>query len=116
MHYHAHVYWHSQEQRQLALSFRSQLELMGCTLGRVHDVKVGPHPMPMYQVNYNDQIKAEVESWLTSQADGLSVLLHEDTGDDLHDHTKGAIWLGAPLQLDLVWLAKYQSHKHEHMS
>jgi hypothetical protein len=33
--------------------------------------------------------------------EGLSVLLHPETGDDLLDHTAHAVWLGTPLELRL---------------
>lgn len=39
--------------------------------------------------------------------EGLTILLHEDTGDDLRDHTEGTRWLGNELKLDLVWLENY---------
>jgi aromatic ring-cleaving dioxygenase len=33
--------------------------------------------------------------------DGLPVLLHPETGDDLLDHTAHAVWFGTPLELRL---------------
>lgn len=105
MYYHAHVYWSNDEQRSTALSIRQQLTDLDCSLGRVWDEPIGPHPLPMYQVNYCTTIQESVEQLLTST--GLTVLLHEDTGDDLRDHTEGARWLGETLKLDLVWLENY---------
>lgn len=32
---------------------------------------------------------------------GLTILVHPETGDDLADHSKHALWLGAVLPLDL---------------
>jgi aromatic ring-cleaving dioxygenase len=105
MYYHAHVYWSTPEQRAIALSLREPLSNAGAGLGRVWDTPIGPHPLPMYQVNYCDDIKNIVENWL--EGEGLNVLLHEDTGDDLRDHTEGARWIGQELKLDLEWLAEY---------
>lgn len=109
MHYHAHVYWRDYDQRGRALYIRSQLSELGCDLGRVMDAAIGPHPLPMYQANYSTAIAESVESLLKST--GLTVLLHEDTGDDIRDHTQGARWLGETLELDLVWLEQYTQSK-----
>lgn len=105
MNYHAHIYWQADEQRAKALELRPQLSSIGCGLGRVWDQPIGPHPLPMYQVNYSDSVKQAVEQLLAESE--LTVLLHEDTGDDLKDHTLGARWLGQRLELDLVWLEQH---------
>lgn len=110
MYYHAHVYWSNPEQREVAVGIRDQLTALDCSLGRVWDQVIGPHPLPMYQVNYCTTIQQSVESLLKST--GLTVLLHEDTGDDLRDHTQGARWLGQELQLDLIWLEEYIRGSH----
>jgi aromatic ring-cleaving dioxygenase len=34
----------------------------------------------------------------------LSVLVHPNTGDGLHDHTLGAIWMGEKLPVDAAAL------------
>ena len=110
MYYHAHIYWSTPEQRNIAVSLREPLDKHECGLGRVWDQPIGPHPLPMYQVNYCDTIKQPVEELLSSS--GLTILLHEDTGDDLRDHTEGTRWLGETLQLDLDWLEEYiRRHK-----
>ena len=110
MHYHAHVYWHNEDQRKVSLNIRSDLQLLGCVLGRIMDKPIGPHPKPSYQVNYTSDNAAAVEALLGNT--GLDILLHEDTGDDLRDHTTGARWLGQELKLDLAWLEKYARNKN----
>ena len=109
MHYHAHVYWHDPAQRECALALRPALADLGGGLGRVMDQPIGPHPRPMYQVNYSTVQQAAIEDLLRSS--GLDVLLHDDTGDDVRDHTQGARWLGTPLQLDIEWLREYARNK-----
>ena len=111
MKYHAHVYWKDSQQRELAVGLRNELTRLGCRLGRIQDTNIGPHPLPMYQVNYTDQNKLEVEKFLSTYGKDLSILLHEDTEDDIKDHTEGARWLGKKLKLDLVWLEEYQNTK-----
>jgi DOPA 4,5-dioxygenase len=110
MYYHAHVYWSSPEQREIAVGLRDQLAALDCGLGRVWDEPIGPHPLPMYQVNYCTAIQDSVEQVIESTE--LTVLLHEDTGDDVRDHTTGTRWLGQELELDLAWLEEYaRRHK-----
>lgn len=107
MNYHAHVYWKNSQERELALSLREYLSHMGCGLGSVHDRAIGPHPLPMYQVMYDNSIKPQVEVFLESKS--LTVLLHEDIGiDHVRDHTEGARWIGEALDLDLEFLAQFQ--------
>ena len=105
MYYHAHIYWQNENQRFEALNLRPLLSELGCSLGTIWDKEIGPHPFPMYQVNYNSNNKESVEKLLS--ATKLDILLHEDTGDDLRDHTEGARWIGQELKLDLEWLQEY---------
>lgn len=111
MHYHAHIYWNNNEERDIALSIREDLIQLGCQLGRVHDIAIGPHPLAMYQVNYDDGNKKLIEQLLISKSNGISILLHEDTGDDIHDHTEGVRWINNPLPLDIEWLEEYVKNK-----
>ena len=105
MMYHAHIYWQNEDQRREALNLREPLREAGCKVGSIHEDAIGPHPHAMYQVNYNTNIAEEVEELLSKTK--LDILLHEDTGDDLRDHTEGARWLGNKLTLNLKWLEEY---------
>lgn len=109
MRYHAHIYWQNEDQRREALNLRQPLQDLGCQLGRIWDEPIGPHPYAMYQVNYSDTNSVAVETLLNTTK--LDILLHEDTGDDLRDHTDGARWIGNKLKLDLVWLQEYAKGK-----
>lgn len=114
MNYHAHVYWHNEDQRRKALYLRDELTSLGCGLGRIMEHPIGPHPLPMYQVNYSSFNAASVETLLEHSK--LDVLLHEDTGNDVRDHTEGARWLGNELKLDLAWLEEYASNHQKDFS
>lgn len=103
-HYHAHIYWQDQFERAIALGLRERLADIGGRLGSVHDRTIGPHPMPMYQVEYDEQSQAAIESLLKDNAGELSILLHDDTGKHERDHTDGARWIGKPLELDIEFL------------
>lgn len=103
MNYHAHVYWKSETERTLALCLRPSFLSIGASLGTVHDKPIGPHPLPMYQIMYDNSIQNEVEALLRIQP--MSILLHEDIGiDHVRDHTEGARWINTPLELDLQFL------------
>lgn len=106
MSYHAHIYWHDQISRAIAVGMREHLDELGCSLGRIHDRPIGPHSLPMYQAAYHDLIKGDVEAFLADRSDGLSILLHDDTGNHVHDHTHGARWIGTPLDLDISFLKR----------
>ena len=110
MRYHAHIYWQNEDQRREALSLREPLREMGAKVGSIHDEPIGPHPYAMYQVNYNSDIAETVEGLLSKTK--LDILLHEDTGNDVRDHTEGTRWLGRELKLDLAWLEEYTRNNH----
>lgn len=107
--YHAHVYWQNESQHSEALHLRSMLVSLGCGVGTMHDKPIGPHPLPSYQVNYNSDNANIVECALAGTK--LNILLHDDTGDDMRDHTVGARWIGNKLKLDLAWLENYVKNK-----
>lgn len=102
MNYHAHIYWVNEIEMIKALSFRLVLHDNGCGLGRIKKKAIGPHPLPMYQVLYDEKNKEFTEGYLASASAGLSILLHENIGDDdYRDHTEGARWIGPRLELKL---------------
>ena len=103
MNFHAHVYFEL-DQLNSADRLRTRLiEEFGDRL-RIYPLvprKVGPHPMPMFEVNFDGEVHARLLARLEEWRGEHVVLIHEDTGQDLQDHTAGASWLGGPLELDL---------------
>ena len=101
--YHAHVYYDPARSRDRAERLRLRVaELFpSAKLGRWHDELVGPHPQSMYQIAFPIEMLATFVPWLMLNRDGLTVLLHPETGDDLTDHTAHAAWFGAVLPLRL---------------
>ena len=47
------------------------------------------------------ELFAELVPWLMQRRDGLNVLVHPITGDDLRDHRDWSLWLGQVRPLDL---------------
>ncbi len=103
--YHAHVYYDAAS-RAAAARVREQLaERFDVRLGRWRDAPVGPHPRAMYQVAFATGQFDRVVPWLMVNRQGLVVLVHPLTGDDLADHSDHALWLGERLELDLDGLS-----------
>jgi aromatic ring-cleaving dioxygenase len=102
-HYHAHIYYDPQSTRDRAARLRERVAAAfpAATLGRWHDALVGPHPQSMYQIAFPREMLAAFVPWLMLNRDGLTVLLHPETGDDYVDHTAHAAWFGAVLPLRL---------------
>ncbi|WP_340150893.1 DOPA 4,5-dioxygenase family protein [uncultured Sneathiella sp.] len=99
--YHAHVYYNPGN-KDVAAVVREQLdEHFDVILGRWHDNAVGPHPISMYQVIFSTEDFSEIVPWLMLNRQGLDILIHPETGDDLADHRDNALWLGEKLELNL---------------
>jgi aromatic ring-cleaving dioxygenase len=104
--FHAHVYF-TPETRPAAERIREALgRQFSVMLGRWHEVPVGPHDQAMYQVAFAPKEFARVVPWLMLHREGLSVLVHPETGDDYEDHAHRSLWLGTPLKLRLEVLRK----------
>lgn len=101
--YHAHVYYDPAKTRGRAEQLRQRVaeKFPQARLGRWHDELVGPHPQSMYQIAFPRDMLAEFMPWLMLNRDGLTVLLHPETGDNYTDHSAHAAWFGAVLPLRL---------------
>jgi DOPA 4,5-dioxygenase len=101
--YHAHVYYDPQQTRGRAERLRERVatEFPQARLGRWHDKLVGPHTQSMYQIAFPSGMVAGFLPWLMLNRDGLTILLHPETGNDYRDHTAHAAWLGEVLPLRL---------------
>lgn len=99
--YHAHVYFDESSVNKAALLCEKAGELFGVTVGRVHQKLVGPHPRWSCQLAFNSAQFDRLIPWLETHRDGLTVLVHGLTGNDLADHTEHASWLGDAVPLKL---------------
>lgn len=102
--YHAHVYYEPGTRADAALVRDGLARRFTARLGRWHDQPVGPHSRGMYQVLFAADQFDRIVPWLMLNRRGLDVLVHPETGDDLADHTRHALWLGQPLPLRLAAL------------
>ena len=102
--YHAHVY-NDPATRGVAERLREAIGAeFTVTLGRWHDTPVGPHPQSMYQVAFPIEEFPRLVPWLMLNRQGLTVLVHPQTGDEYEDHARHPLWLGAilPLKLEVL--------------
>jgi aromatic ring-cleaving dioxygenase len=102
-HYHAHIYYDPATSRNRAERLREHVAAVfpQAKLGRWHDELVGPHPQSMFQIAFPSEMLQTFVPWLMLNRDGLTVLLHPETGDDYTDHSAHAAWFGAVLPLRL---------------
>ena len=104
--FHAHIYY-DPATRDVASRVRDGLaERFEVELGRWHDRPVGPHPQAMYQVKFAPDQFGGLVPWLMLHREGLDVLVHPSTGDDVGDHTDHALWLGEKLALNIEVLRR----------
>jgi len=93
--YHIHVYYDA-DTKPKAEALRAKLEAAfpSASYGRWHDKPVGPHPHWSYQVQFPGDLFAGIVPFVALERDGLTVLVHPNTGDDLADHRDYAVWMG----------------------
>ncbi len=102
--FHAHIYFDSVS-REVATCIREGLSAQFLVqLGRWHEQPIGPHPKAMYQVAFLPGQFGKVVPWLMLHRQGLDILIHPETGDDVADHTEHALWLGEKLKLNIEFL------------
>lgn len=99
--YHAHVYFDEGTVAQAETLCQQAGENLHIPVGTVHRKRVGPHPQWSCQLSFNAANFDSVIAWLEQHRDGLDILVHGVTGDDLADHTDHAMWLGTPQPLVL---------------
>jgi aromatic ring-cleaving dioxygenase len=111
--FHAHIYYDPMTTRTAAERLRRLIgERFSVTLGRWHDVKVGPHDQAMYQVAFASDVFSELVRWLMLNHGALSVLVHPNTKNPRRDHLIDALWIGPPLPVHAEKLKEEAELEH----
>ena len=104
--YHAHVYY-DESTSEFAKDLCTEVgERFGLEIGRFHDRPIGPHPSWSCQIKFDSSEFDRLIPWLDEHRDGLTVLVHGLSGNDLKDHTEYAYWLGTEQELKLDMFIK----------
>jgi len=99
--YHAHVYFDESTLRHAEDLCERAASRFSLKMGRVHQKLVGPHPRWSCQIVFSSKHFDGLIKCLNEERNGLTVLVHGVTGDDMKDHTDYAYWLGDSVALDL---------------
>jgi aromatic ring-cleaving dioxygenase len=98
--YHAHIYFRDPIERDTAMRLRAEIsERFSVQMGRVHDLQIGPHDAPMYQVAFDCEVLPKLIPWLMLNRDGLVILIHPNTANPRRDHLVNSFWMGAVLPI-----------------
>ena len=99
----AHIYYDEDSFERAKTLIEAAGEQFALRIGHMHRKPVGPHPCWSCVLEFAPALFDAVVSWLMLNRDGLAVLVHPDTGDDLKDHTDFALWMGEikPLNLSM---------------
>ncbi len=112
--YHAHIYYKDADERAIAEQVRNQIaEQFLVRLGRWHDLLVGPHARPMYQVAFATEVFASFVPWLMLNRQCLTILLHPNSGMPRRDHLVNPFWFGEVLPIMNIELLPEQSNEDE---
>jgi len=100
----AHIYFAAEELnliKSLHEKICSNFKTGEIFVGDIIPEPIGPHSLPMLEVNFAKAKYAEFIAWLERERGSLNILVHPQSGDDYDDHTDGAVWLGNPVPIKL---------------
>lgn len=104
--FHSHVYY-TTETKQQAFELHKKITEHFLKQGSSVEMKplidrcLGPHTLWMFEFNFNADLFSEAFSFLCEHRQGLSVLIHPISGNEILDHTDYAMFLGRKEALNL---------------
>ena len=107
MNYDIHIYWRNNDERDEALALQRVLIANSVQTFPFVEKPIGPHLYPMFESHVTTQTLSAIEALLVVNRKSCSILIHKKTGDHIYDHTKGARFLGEPLELNIEFLRNF---------
>jgi aromatic ring-cleaving dioxygenase len=98
--FHVHVYFETKDKELAQTCFEKALLIDLFDTVKFQEQPIGPHPRGMVEMHFRDPCYDRVIDWVKTNQDGLTTMIHQDTGDDYKDHTEHIQWLGKPLTLN----------------
>ena len=99
--YHAHVYYDAETRLRAERLRETIAATLGVEVRELSDEPRGPHPVPQFRFTFTPAQFENVVPWLMLNRQGLDVLVHPLTDNSYDDHSRYAVWLGAPVALKL---------------
>ncbi len=104
--YHAHVYFDLAQYDTAKALCETVRDRFGIKMGRLHKVRIGPHPTGSCQLSVPLDGFGDIIPYLMQARGELTVFLHGYSGNDYIDHTQHVMWLGKSHTLDLSVFTK----------
>lgn len=101
--FHSHIYF-DENKIVKAENFHkkfSQLSLP-IQISKLIHKPIGPHPFPMFEVDFKGEHFLAMIHFMQENRDGLSILIHPLSGNEILDHTDHAMFLGKKEKLNLA--------------
>jgi len=99
--YHAHVYFDPATRARAAQLRETIATTLGVEVRDLSDEPRGPHPVPQFRFTFTNAQFDNIVPWLMLNREGFDVLVHPLTDNSYDDHSRYAVWPGAPVALKL---------------
>ena len=102
--FHCHIYYDQTSKPQaealhqllIASAFNYEIRV-----SNMYDRLLGPHPEWMFEVDFQKTDFLKLIHFLSEHRNGLNILIHPLSGNDIIDHTEYAMFLGEKQNLNL---------------
>ena len=111
--FHAHVYF-DPATHAAASALRDLLTHTFPTTVKVYrmiDHPIGPHPQAMFEADFHRPQFEDVVAFLRANRGTLNILVHQNTTDEVWNHSDGALWLGNVQPIDFNNLRAFMAGK-----
>lgn len=100
MWFHAHIYFENRNLADARELLNHAKKLIFFESAYISEKPIGPHPTGMIELLFNDQNYSLAVDWIKVHHGNFSVLIHQNTGDDMADHSNNILWFGEPRTLN----------------